>query len=97
MEIEIFDIIDAVNRLTDKVRENTGKIDSLLAAWTQIPARELNNQYVNEDNASAILQRCPNTLRKLRRQGDLPYLKVGKKVLYKLSDLKAFLEENYRG
>ncbi len=96
MEPELFDIIKAVNRLADKIGENTGKIDLVLAALTQVPARELNNQYVNEDTACVILHRCPNTLRILRRQGDLPYLKVGKKVLYKLSDLKAFLEEKYR-
>jgi hypothetical protein len=96
MEQEVFDIIKAVNKLADRVIENTGKVDALLASFTQLPSRELNNQYVNEDTASAILHRCPNTLLRLRRNGELPYLKVGKKVLYKLSDLKGFLEENYR-
>ena len=96
MEPEIFDIIKAVNKLTDKVIENTGKLDSLLVAFTRLPARELNNRYVNEDTACAILHKSPNTLLNLRKQGELPYLKVGKNVLYKLSDLKAFLETNYR-
>jgi len=96
MEIEIFDIIKAINTLSEKVIQNTGKIDSLLAAWTQIPAKELNNQYVNEDTACAILHRCPNTLLKLRKKGELPYLKVGKQVLYKVCDIKGFLERNYR-
>jgi hypothetical protein len=96
MEIELFDIIKAVNRLTDKMAENTGKLDSLLAAWSQIPSEELNKQFVNEETACAILHRCPNTIRKMRKLGDLPYLKVGKKVLYKLSDLRDFLENKYR-
>ncbi len=92
MESEIFDIIRAVNRLSDKVTENSGKIDSLLAAWSRLPARELNNQYVNEETASAILHRSANTLLNLRKSGDLPYLKVGKKVLHKLPDLKSSLK-----
>ncbi len=97
METEIFDIIKAVNTLTDKVIENTGKINSLLAAWTQVPAKELNNQYVNEETACVILHRSANTLLNLRKSGDLPYLKVGKKVLYKVEDLKEYLEGKYRG
>jgi hypothetical protein len=94
---EIFEIIKAVNRLTDKVIENSGKIDSLLSAFSRQPSQDLNGQYVNEETACAILHRCPNTLLNLRKNGDLPYLKVGKKVLYKLSDLKSFLENNYSG
>ena len=96
MESEVFDIIKAVNKLTDRVIENTGKVDALLASFSQLPSQDLTNQYVNEDTATGILRRCPNTLLKLRRKGELAYIKVGKKVLYKLSDLKAYLEKNYK-
>jgi hypothetical protein len=96
MESEVFDIIKVLNKLTDRVIENTGKVDSLLASFSHLPSQDLTNQYVNEDTAVGILRRCPNTLLKLRRKGELAYIKVGKKVLYKLSDLKAYLEKNYK-
>jgi hypothetical protein len=64
---EIFEIIKAVNKLSERVIENTGKVDELLAAFTQLHSRELEYQYVNEDTACAILHRCPNTLLKLRK------------------------------
>jgi hypothetical protein len=92
---EIFEIIKAVNRLKDTVIEVSGKVDVLLASFAQSPTQDLTNQYVNEDTAAGILRRCPNTLLNLRRKGDLAFIKVGKKVLYKLSDLKAYLENHY--
>ena len=97
METELFDVIKVLNKLADRVIENTAKVDALLASFSQFPVHDLTNQYVNEDTAVGILRRCPNTLLKLRRKGDLAYIKVGKKVLYKLSDLKSYLENNYKG
>jgi len=93
---EIFEVIKAVNRLNDKVIEVSAKVDVLLASLTQYPSQDLTNQYVNEDTAAGILRRCPNTLLILRKKGELSYIKVGKKVLYKLSDLKAYLDKNYK-
>ena len=96
MEPEVFEIIKSVNRLADKVIEVSVKVDVLLASFTKAPSQDLTNQYVNEDTASGILRRCPNTLLNLRKKGELSFIKVGKKVLYKLSDLKAYLDNNYR-
>ena len=91
---EIFEIIKAVNRLGEKVTDVFGKVDIVLETLLQSPSRELANQYVNEETASAILKRCPRTLQSFRRSGELSFTRVGKKVLYRTDDLKVFLERN---
>ncbi len=92
---EIFEIVKAVNRLGDKVTDVSGKVDILLDAFAQSPSHELSGNYVNEDTACAIMHRCPSVLLRLRKAGELPFLRVGKRVLYKTGDLKAYLEKNY--
>jgi enoyl-[acyl-carrier-protein] reductase (NADH) len=93
--IELFEVIKAVNRLGDKITDVSGKVDTLIEAVSQSPSRELAASYVDELTASAIIKKCPRSLRDCRRKGELSFMRVGKKVLYKISDLKSFLEKNY--
>ena len=90
---EIFEIVKAVNRLGDKIKDVSGKVDIVLDTLSQSPTRELANHYVNEETASAILKRCPRSLQRLRRSGELSFTRAGKKALYKIDDLKEFLEK----
>ena len=92
---EIFEIVKAVNRLGEKVTDVSGKVDILLDAFAQSSSRELSNNYVDEGTACGIIHRCPSVLLRLRKAGELAFVRVGKKVLYKTEDLKAFLERNY--
>ena len=92
---EIFEVIKAVNRLGEKVEKANTKIDLIVEALSSSPSRDLSDQYVNEDTACGIIHRCPSVLLKLRKSRELAFLRVGKKVLYKTEDLKAYLEKNY--
>lgn len=92
---EIFEIVKAVNRLADKISELAMKVDMLIDAVSQSPSKELAASYVDEVTASGMIGRCPRTLRKFRKNGSLLFTRVGVKVLYKITDLKSFLEKNY--
>lgn len=54
-----------------------------------------NMQTANEEEASKILQTPKKTLQHWRYIGVGPkYIKVGRSVRYRLSDLQSFLDEN---
>jgi predicted site-specific integrase-resolvase len=56
-----------------------------------------NNELVDNETAAAILQVSPGTLMVWRSSGrySIPYIKIGAKVRYKLSDLQAWLDSRY--
>ena len=90
MEIEIFDIIKAVNRLKDKVIELSGKIDALMKS----PTQQLNSKFVDESAACKILHVCPRVLAQMRADKEIPYIKVRRRILFLASDLQEYLEKN---
>jgi excisionase family DNA binding protein len=47
---------------------------------------------LTEDEAAAALRVCPRTLRKERQAGRLPYILIGRRVLYAPSDLETYVE-----
>lgn len=47
---------------------------------------------LTEDEAAQALRVCARTLRKERQAGRLPYILIGRRVLYAPSDLETFLE-----
>ncbi len=49
-------------------------------------------ELVTEVEAAAQLRVCARTLRKERQAGRLPYILVGRRVLYAPSDLETFIE-----
>ncbi|MEM4406875.1 MAG: helix-turn-helix domain-containing protein [Candidatus Methanomethylicaceae archaeon] len=54
-------------------------------------------KYITEKELSEIISIAPQTLRNWRHQGyGPPYIKVGRRVLYKLSDVIRFMDENKR-
>lgn len=52
------------------------------------------NEYINREEAAKMLGKTPGTLAVWASTGsqNLPYYKVGGKVLYKKSDIVAFIE-----
>lgn len=50
---------------------------------------------LNQEEASEYLNRSAATLWRMRKRGTLAFIKYGNKILYKLSDLNEFLEDNY--
>jgi len=52
------------------------------------------DKFLNPPEAADFLTVQPQTLAKWRMDGrNLPYIKVGRSVRYKLSDLQAFIEK----
>lgn len=51
---------------------------------------------IDNDSAAQIINIQPASLEKDRRNGHLgiPFIKAGRRVIYRLSDLQAWLEEN---
>ena len=47
---------------------------------------------IDERTAAARLSLCTRTLFDLRQRGELPFVKVGAKILYSPDDLSAFAE-----
>jgi len=53
-------------------------------------------QLINEETAAALLSLRPASLSQMRCRGDkrIPWVKLGKSVRYKLSDIEAYIEKN---
>jgi hypothetical protein len=62
----------------------------------QPTARPIDPIAVNEKPAAELLGLSPSSLEKDRVQGHLgvPYVKAGRRVLYRLSDLQSWLDEH---
>jgi len=54
---------------------------------------------ISSEEAANILDLKPSTLSQMRWRGDrrLPYVKLGKSVKYKRSDIEAFINKNTIG
>jgi len=57
----------------------------------QRPAHET---VLDDKDVMLRLRICKRTLASLRADGVIPYSKIGKKILYKLSDIQAVIEAN---
>lgn len=49
---------------------------------------------LSEHEAAEALRLCPRTLRKERQAGNLPYVLIGRRVLYAPDDLAVFIERS---
>lgn len=49
---------------------------------------------LNTDEAAALLRLSPSALVSLRKTGGLPFVRLGKRVLYKREALLAFIDRN---
>jgi hypothetical protein len=64
-----------------------------LEAWADHPDLVL----LDEDQAAAIIGWSTSTLQKDRgRMRRVPFVKLGRRVMYRLSDLRNFIERNVR-
>ena len=87
---EIFDIITAINHLTEKVTELSSKIDNMNA----IPLPQTNEKYIDEAAACKILHVCPRLLAQMRTNKEIPFIKIHRRYLYLTSDLDDYLYKN---
>jgi hypothetical protein len=87
---EIFDMINAINRLRDKVTELSSKIDNLYAS----PLPLIDKKYIDEATACKILHVCPRLLAQMRTNQEIPFIKIHRRFLYLTSDLDDYLYKN---
>ena len=56
---------------------------------------EMQDRYIDEFQVAELIRRAPQTLRNDRhRRRGLPYVKNGRSVRYRLSDVLAFMERH---
>lgn len=58
--------------------------------------REKNDEYFNTREALGFLRVSDNTLRKWRKEGVIPFYRIGGKYLYKESELREAIDKNKR-
>jgi excisionase family DNA binding protein len=89
MDSIVYDLVKAVNKAKDKLVELTAKVELL----SKSPSFQLSQKYVNETEACRILRVCNRVLAQLRADGEIPYYRVRKRILYQASDLQEYLEK----
>lgn len=87
MEVELFEVIKAVNKLKDTVAEMIKQFDILAKA----PVFDPGPEYLDEEAACNHLYVSKRTLAKLRANHILPYIKSNRKILFRLYDLNEYL------
>ncbi len=86
------EIIVAVNQLTDTVKELISEVKIL----SKSSAHPLTMEYLDAQDICTILHVSERTLYKMRHHGDLPFICIGRKILYKTSDIVAYTESKIR-
>jgi len=54
------------------------------------------SELLTDKEAATFLRLSPLTLWRLRKRGELPFVRLASKLLYRRSDLIAFIERNQR-
>lgn len=84
---EIFDIINAVNHLKDRVDD----LDSRIAFLCKYPSLVAFNEYVEEEVARKMLHLSARQLRKMRSKGEITFTRFHRKIMYPVSSLNQYL------
>jgi hypothetical protein len=87
---EIFDIINAVNHLKDRVDD----LDARIAFLCKYPSLVAFNDYVEEEAACKMLHVSPSKIYQMRRKGEIPYFRGRRKILYPVTGLVEYLSNN---
>jgi excisionase family DNA binding protein len=91
MEDLIFDLIRSVNKMRDKIVDLCSKVENL----SKSPAFRLNKKYLSEEEACRLLRCSRQFLNQLRDNGEIPYYRIHRRIMYQASDLHEFLEKHY--
>lgn len=86
------EIVVAVNQLKDMVKDLISEVKLL----SQSSAHQLSKEYLDAQTACNILHVSERTLYKMRHHGDLPFICIGRKILYKTSDIYEYIESKVR-
>ncbi len=53
-------------------------------------------EYITKDEVARRLKKTARTIENWQRRGYIPFVKAGKSVIYKWSDVEAHLQQNFR-
>jgi excisionase family DNA binding protein len=87
---EIFDIITAVNRLADYVKHLSERIDNIC----KNPSLITFNKNVDEAAACKILKVSPDQIYKMRKNGEIEFIRYHRKILYPTESLHKYLDSH---
>ena len=57
---------------------------------------ETQEEYITKEEVAARLKKTARTVENWQRRGYIPFVKIGKSVVYRWSDVLAHLEQNFR-
>ena len=86
---EIFDIITAVNRLKDQVKDLNTKIDYVC----KYPALIASDQTISESVACKLLHVSRTEIIKMRRNNEITFIRHHRKILYPMSAINQYLSQ----
>lgn len=93
---EIFDIIFAINRLKEHITSLTSRVDKLsdhvddLAKYPPLVAL---SGLMEEGVAAKYLHLSCRELRRMHSNGELPFKKFHRKIIYEVDDIRAYLDK----
>ena len=88
-EPEIFHLIIASNRMKETLNRIESKVDFLSKPLSQ----QLNKQFLTNEEAAKVLKISKRTLAKIRYEGDIPFIRVRRRIIFAASDLEGYLKE----
>jgi len=86
---EIFDIIKAVNLLKDQVEKLNIRIDNL----SKNPHLFVSGMEVDEKTASKLLHVGIRELQRMRKKGEISFIRHHRKILYPVDSINRYLKE----
>lgn len=84
---EIFDIITAINRLKDQVKDLNTKIDGLC----KNPSMIASDKFYDEPTACKVLHLKYRAILKLRKNGEISFIRHNHQILYPVSAIDEFI------
>lgn len=79
------------------VHESIDRLTAMIDAIPEDGANQPKDEYLCDKDVSRLLKVSRRTLGEYRSNGTLPYYVLGRKVLYKRSEIEQVLKQGYRG
>ena len=81
-----------ISKETCSVRRFFGLLDNI---QTKLERLAEDNRFLSDKELSDLLKISRRCLQDYRDQGRISYIRLGGKILYKVSDIEKLLEDNY--
>lgn len=81
--------------LTEAIQKQTTSLNAGPSQQDQKPQPVLGESWLDNEEVCQLLKVTKRTLQNYRDNFVLPYSQIGKKILYKASDVQKVLEQNY--